>query len=319
MADTTSRALRLLSLLQSRRVWTGPELMSRLEVSERTLRRDIDRLRELGYEVVSMSGPAGGYQLEAGTDIPPLLLDDEEAMAIAVSLLTAAGGSVQGLEETSVRALTKLEQVLPPRLRQKVSTLSTAVVPLVRSWVTVDPAILTTVAQACRDHERLRFQYTTRLGDSTERHVEPHQLVSIGQRWYLLAYDRDREDWRTFRLDRIAEPWRTRMRFQPRPIPGGSAADYVEQSLRSMPMRYQVAATIHAPAEDVSARIRHGEGRVEPIDDRTCVLHLQSDVLEWIVFTLIWLGADFEVTEPAELVEFLATLNDRLAHSVAGG
>jgi predicted DNA-binding transcriptional regulator YafY len=157
------------------------------------------------------------------------------------------------------------------------------------------------------------------LGDSTERHVEPHQLVSIGQRWYLLAYDRDREDWRTFRLDRIAEPWRTRMRFQPRPIPGGSAADYVEQSLRSMPMRYQVAATIHAPAEDVSARIRHGEGRVEPIDDRTCVLHLQSDVLEWIVFTLIWLGADFEVTEPAELVEFLATLNDRLAHSVAGG
>jgi predicted DNA-binding transcriptional regulator YafY len=290
--------------------------MSRLEVSERTLRRDIDRLRELGYEVSSVSGPAGGYQLQAGADIPPLLLDDDEAMAIAVGLLTAAGGTVEGLEETSVRALTKLEQILPPRIRQRVTTLSATVVPLVRSWVTVDPDVLTTVAQACRDHERLRFEYTTRQGEQNERHVEPHQLVSISQRWYLLAFDRDREDWRTFRLDRMTSPWATRIRYEPREIPGGSAAEYVEQSLRSMPMRYQVVATIAAPAEAVSGRIRPQEGEVEPIDDEHCLLRARGDALEWVLFMLIWLGYDFEIREPVEMIDYLAAVTGRLSRSV---
>jgi predicted DNA-binding transcriptional regulator YafY len=290
--------------------------MNRLEVSERTLRRDIDRLRELGYEVSSVSGPAGGYQLQAGADIPPLLLDDDEAMAIAVGLLTAAGGTVEGLEETSVRALTKLEQILPPRIRQRVRTLSAAVVPLVRSWVTVDPEVLTTVAQACRDHERLRFEYTTRQGEHNERHVEPHQLVSISQRWYLLAFDRDRDDWRTFRLDRMGSPWATRIRFQPREIPGGSAAEYVEQSLRSMPMRYQVVATIAAPAEVVAGRIRPQEGEVEPIDDDHCTLRARGDALEWVLFMLIWLGFEFEIHEPVEMIDYLAAVTGRLSRSV---
>lgn len=318
MADTTSRALRLLSLLQSRRVWTGAELMTRLEVSERTLRRDIERLRGLGYEVDSVSGPAGGYQLQAGTDLPPLLLDDDEAMAIAVGLLTAAGGSIEGLEEISVRALAKLEQVLPPRIRKQVNTLQTTVVPLVRSWVTVDSEVLTIVAQACRDRERVRFKYTTRQGDVTERNVEPHQLVSIHQRWYLLAFDRERDDWRTFRLDRIATPWATRIRYEPRPIPGGDAAAYVEQSLRSMPMRYQAVATVDAPAPEIQARFRHGEAVVDPIDDRSCTVRIQGDVLEWIAFSLIWLAADFTVHEPVELIDYLGQLSRRLGAAVAG-
>lgn len=315
MADTTSRALRLLSLLQSRRVWTGSELMSRLEVSERTLRRDIDRLRSLGYEVASLSGPAGGYQLEGGTDIPPLLLDDDEAVAIAIGLITAAGGTVEGMEETSVRALTKLEQVLPPRVRRQVATLQSAVVPLARSWVTVDPNVLTTLAQACRDHERVRFDYTTREGESSERHVEPHQLVSVHQRWYLLAFDRDRDDWRTFRLDRIESPWATRLRFEPRPIPGGSAARYVEQSLRSRPMRYEGIATVHAPAEGIEEALGRW-GEVEAIDEQRSTVRIQADALEWIAHALAWLDADFTVHEPPELIGYVGDLADRLSASI---
>ena len=316
MGDTTSRALRLLSLLQSRRVWTGPDLMRRLEVSERTLRRDIDRLRELGYEVSSLSGPAGGYQLQGGADIPPLLLDDDEAMAIAVGLLTAAGGTIEGLEEISLRALTKLEQVLPPRVRRRVNAFQEAVVPLVRSWVTVDSEVLTTVAQACRDHERLRFEYRTREGEESERHVEPHQLVSLHHRWYLLAFDRDRDDWRTFRLDRINSPWATRIRFEPRTIPGGSAAEYIEQSLRSMPMRFQVVATIHAPAAEVEAKLRHGEADLEPIDDVSCRARLQGDALEWLAFVFIWLDFPFTIHEPPELLDYIANLTHRLSDSL---
>lgn len=316
MADTTSRTLQLLALLQSRRVWSGAELMRRLEVSERTLRRDIDRLRALGYEVMSVNGPAGGYQLQAGTDIPPLLLDDEEAMAIAVSLLTAAGGTVEGMEETSLRALTKLEQVLPPRIRGQVNTLQTAVVPLIRSWITIDAELLTTVAQACRDRERIRFDYRTRLGEEAERHVEPHQLVSMHQRWYLLAFDRDRDDWRTFRLDRMTPPWVTRMRFEPRPIPGGSAADYVERSLRSMPTRYRATATVDAPSEEVERRLHHHRVEVESLSEDRCLVRIQGDALEALAFTLMWLGVDFAVQEPDELIEYVGRLSGRLAAAV---
>lgn len=316
---TTSRTLRLLSLLQSRRVWPGAELMRHLEVSERTLRRDIDRLRDLGYPVSSVTGPAGGYQLQAGADIPPLLLDDEEATAIAVGLMTAAGGSIEGLEETSLRALTKLEQVLPPRVRKRVSTLQAAVVPRTRAWVTVDADVLTKVAQACRDHERLRFRYQRRDGEEAERHVEPHQLVSIHQRWYLVAFDRDRDDWRTFRLDRISSPWGTRVTFDARPIPGGGAADYVEQSLRSIPTRYHADAVVHAPAADVAARLRHGDAEIEAIDEDRCRVRIRGDALEWLAFTLIWQGFEFVVHEPPELVDFVSELSGRLGRAVVSG
>jgi predicted DNA-binding transcriptional regulator YafY len=245
-----------------------------------------------------------------------LLLDDDEAMAIAVSLLTAAGGTIEGLEETSLRALTKLEHVLPPHIRRRIATMQRAVVPLVRSWVTVDSAVLTTVAQACRDHERLRFEYQRRDGEQAERHVEPHQLVSISQRWYLVGYDRDRDDWRTFRLDRMKSPWGTRIAFQPRAIPGGSAAEYVEQSLRSMPMRYQAVATVEAPASEIESKFRRGEAEVEPIGEDRCTVRLQGDALEWLAFILIWLGADFTIQAPDELIDYVNTVSSRLAASV---
>lgn len=286
--------------------------MGRLEVSERTLRRDIDRLRDLGYPVHAVTGPAGGYQLQAGADIPPLLLDDEEAVAIAMGLLTAAGGTIRGIEETSLRALAKLEKVLPPRIRKRVQMLQSAVVPMLRPWVTVDAQALTTVAQACRDHERLRFDYRTFEGVETERHVEPHQLVSLQQRWYLLAFDRDREDWRTFRLDRLTSPWATRIAFTPRTIPGGDAAEYVLRSLRARPMRYQVVATLNASADQITPRLRFGEAEIEPIDEQHCLVRLQGDALEWLAFMLIWLDVDFSINEPPELVDYFAGVSRRL-------
>jgi predicted DNA-binding transcriptional regulator YafY len=315
VADTTSRALKLLSLLQSRRIWTGPELMARLGVSERTLRRDIDRLRDLGYRVDSFSGPAGGYQLAAGSDIPPLLLDEEEASAIAMGLLTAAGGTIEGMEEISLRALAKLEQVLPPATRLRLTTLQTAIEPLIRSWITVDADTLTILAQACRDRERVRFLYRRRDGEQSERHVEPHQLVPVNQRWYLLGYDRDRDDWRTFRLDRLDEPKPTRINFPPRDIPGGSAARYVEESLRAAPMRYQVTATLHAPAGEVS-RATHDAGTVEPLGKTRSRWKSQGDSLEWLAFQLIWLGVPFQIHEPPELIAYVHQLSDRLAGAV---
>ena len=317
MADTTARVLRLLSLLQARRTWSGGELMGRLDVSERTLRRDIDRLRELGYPVRATTGPTGGYQLEAGADIPPLLLDDDEAVAIAIGLRTAAGGTITGIEETSVRALAKLEQVLPPRIRRQVNTLQTTVVPVIRPWVTVDAEILTAFAQACRDTERIRFEYSARDGERSERNVEPHQLVSIHQRWYLLAFDRDRDDWRTFRLDRLASPWATRVRFKPRPIPGGDAAEYVQRSLQARPTRYEVTATLEASATEIEERLHHGQGRVEPTDDNRCVIHLEGDYLEWLAFQILWLAVDFEVHGPPELVDYLTALSARLSRTLA--
>lgn len=317
MAATTTRALRLLSLLQARRTWTGQELMERLEVSERTLRRDIHGLRQLGYPVHATTGPTGGYQLEAGADIPPLLLDDDEAVAIAMGLLTAAGGTITGIEETSVRALAKLEKVLPPRIRKRVSMLQAAVVPIIRAWVTVDAEILTIVAAACRDRERLRFEYRGREGGVTERHVEPHQLVSLHQRWYLLAFDRDRDDWRTFRLDRVVAPRATRFIFTPRAIPGGDAADYVMRSLRSRPMNFQVSVILEAGAESIIGRCRPGEGEVEPIGKNRCRLRTQGDHLEWLAFMIIWFNVGFEVEEPPELIRYLTELSGRLAKTVS--
>jgi predicted DNA-binding transcriptional regulator YafY len=313
MADTTSRALRLLSLLQSRRTWTGHELVERLGVSERTLRRDIDRLRELGYQVAAVSGPAGGYHLEAGADIPPLLLDDDEAVAIAMGLLTAAAGTITGLEETSVRALAKLESVLPPRLRKQINMLQAAVVPRINSWVSVDANTLTTVAQACRDHERIRFEYTTRDGVGSERHVEPHQLVWLHQRWYLVAFDRERQDWRSFRLDRMQTPQPTRISFKPRPIPGGDAAEHVAQSMRSIPMRYHAVVTVRAPADQVASQLWTDDPVVEDLGEAGCRVSIDGDRLEWLAFQLIWLGAPFEVEGPAELREYLSALSDRLS------
>src|SRR5690349_2390547 len=224
MSETSSRLLEMLSLLQGRRDWPGSELAERLEVSGRTIRRDIERLRGLGYPVESLTGPAGGYRLRAGTAMPPLLLDDDEAIAIAVGLRTAARASVAGIEETAVRALVKLEQVLPAHLRRRVGALGAATVTLPASGPTVELRHLTLIAAACRDSERLRFRYRRRDGTASRREVEPHSLVNHGRRWYLVAWDPGRGDWRTFRLDRLSRPAATGVRFALRGLPARDAA-----------------------------------------------------------------------------------------------
>src|SRR5919199_6094248 len=238
MANTSSRMLRLLSLLQTHRYWPGAELASRLEVSERTLRRDVERLRELGYPVDAQRGVDGGYQLAAGTNLPPLVLDDEEAVALTIGLRAAAQGAVAGIEESSVRALAKMVQIMPPHLRRRVDALRSATVPAVWGSVgpQVDAGVLTAIAQACRDEERMRFSYTATTGETTSRHVEPHWLVSLGRRWYLVAFDLRRDDWRTFRVDRIDGARATGMRFRPRQLPGDDQdpAAWVRRSIGSV-------------------------------------------------------------------------------------
>ncbi len=323
VTDTTSgRLLRLLSLLQTRRTWTGPELRERLGVSARTVRRDVERLRDLGYPVHADLGAAGGYRLEAGAAMPPLLLDDEEAVAIAVGLRGAAGGAVEGIGEASVRALAKLEQVLPDRLRRRVTALHTATTPLTGppAGPTVDPAALTVLAAACRDHERVRFTYRTPGGDDgggPARLVEPHGLVSAGRRWYLVAYDTGRADWRTFRVDRMGAPHPTGARTPPRPLPAADAAAFVTRSLaRRAPVRRAVL-TVHASAAELADRFRVTGEEIEPVDDRTCTVRTAPDSLEWTALRIAFLDLDFEVREPPELAERLAALAVRLSRAAA--
>jgi predicted DNA-binding transcriptional regulator YafY len=312
MRQTSSRLLELLSLMQGRRDWPGNELADRLEVSGRTIRRDIDRLRELGYPVESLTGPAGGYRLRAGSAMPPLLLDDDESIAIAVGLRTAAGASVAGIEEAAVRALVKLEQVLPVHLRRRVGALGSATYTLPVAGPTVDPQHLTVIAGACRDAECLRFAYRSRDGTHSRREVEPDSLVNRGRRWYLVAWDRRRDDWRTFRIDRLAKPASTGVRFLPRRLPAKDAAAYVEQSIAGAPNRFEARVILHAPADEITSRVPAHWGAIVPIDGRTCEYRTGDDDLGWLAMRIAMLGVDFEVQEPPELVEQLRTLALRL-------
>ncbi len=258
MLDSSARLLRLLSVLQSRREWAGVELAERLRVTTRTVRRDVERLRALGYPVDATPGVAGGYRLGAGAALPPLLLDDDEAVAVAVGLRTAAGGTVTGIEETSVRALAKLEQVLPSRLRHRVAAVQASMVAMTGSGPTIDASALAVIAGACRDAERLRFGYTDREGAVSRRWTEPHRLVHTGRRWYLVARDVDRGDWRSFRVDRITEPAATGQRFVPQDPP--DAATYVSESVSTAPYRYRARVLLHAPVDVVSQRVPRPSG-----------------------------------------------------------
>jgi predicted DNA-binding transcriptional regulator YafY len=312
MTTTSSRLLELLSLLQARRGWSGPELADRLEVSRRTIRRDVERLRDLGYPVESLTGPAGGYRLRAGTAMPPLLLDDDEAIAIAVGLGTAARASVTGIEETAVRALVKLEQVLPAHLGRRVRALSSATIAPAVGGPTVDPQHLTVIAAACRDAECLRFAYQTREGIDSRREVEPHSLVNLGRRWYLVAWDRGRADWRTFRVDRLARPSSSGVRFTPRRLPARDAAAYVEQRIAGVPNRYEARVTLHAPADRFAGHVPAFWGTIEARDAHSCEFRTSDDDLGWLALRITIFGVDFEVHEPPELVEHLRTLAGRL-------
>lgn len=314
MLETSARLLQLLALLQARRDWPGAELADRLSVTPRTVRRDIDRLRGLGYPVDSASGTAGGYRLGPGGKLPPLLIDDDEAVAIAIGLRTAATGAVSGIEEASVRALVKLEQVLPSRLRHRVTALHAATVPMAGSAPAVDPSVLAVIAAACRDHQRLRFGYQSRDGSPRPRHVEPHRLVHSPRRWYLLAWDVDRADWRTFRVDRIAGLPAPGARFSPRTPPPDAAA-YVSQAVSSAPYRYQARILLHAPLSVVAERSSPTAGRLEPVNDHSCVLHTGSNSLDELAIYVAAKGVDFEVLDPPELVAHLDVVARRLARA----
>jgi predicted DNA-binding transcriptional regulator YafY len=317
MLQTSARLLRLLSLFQQQRYWSGADLSRRLEITGRTLRRDVDRLRSLGYPVHSTSGTAGGYQLGAGATLPPLLLDDEEAVAVALGLRTSASGSVTGIEEASVRALLKLEQVLPPRLRHRVAALHSFIVPLGNHGPTVDAERLSIIAGACRDHEGIRFDYHNRSGAASTRGVEPHRLVHTGHRWYLVAWDVGRKDWRTFRIDRIEGKLKTSIRFKPRKPPEGDFAVFVSKALSYVPYPYRARLTLHAPVETIAQRIPPSAGVLEALDDRSCMLHTGSHSLEGITIHLSLLNVDFQVHEPPELIDYIRQLSDRLRRAIA--
>ncbi len=316
MMDPTARALRLLSLLQTHKFWSGDELAERLEVSARTLRRDVDRLRELGYPVDATPGAAGGYRLAAGAHLPPLLLDDDEAVAIAVGLRAAAGASIEGIEETSVRALAKLEQVLPNRLRRRVNAVHANVSSL--RWggndEMVDAEALAVLALACRDNEQVRFHYQRRDGEEAHRLVEPHNLVSAGSRWYLVGWDLQRADWRTFRLDRLDAPRLGGVRFRPRKLPAKSAAAFVAASMQAMPVPFHATVVVKAPAADVSTFLRQADANVEPIDEATCRALIRSTSRTWLIVVITLLAGEFEivVTEPADVLPDIKALGTRL-------
>ncbi|MEU5766850.1 helix-turn-helix transcriptional regulator [Streptomyces asoensis] len=351
--DTPARLLQLLSLLQTPREWPGGELAGRLGVSRRTVRRDIDRLRDLGYPVQATMGSDGGYRLVAGKAMPPLVLDDEEAVAIAVGLRAGAGHALEGVDEASVRALAKLEQVLPARLRHRVSTLQAATTPLTSGdGASIAPETLTVIASTVAGQERLRFGYRAKDGTESRRLTEPHRLVSTGQRWYLVAYDLGREDWRTFRVDRIGDPFATGARFTPREPPTGSAAEYLRRSIQRRPdaYEYDIDVTFAAPAEFVTARLPRWLGtpptrapgqvgspertseqssawtsaqagaQVSPHGEGECRLRATTGApVEWVAMRLATLGCEFSIREPAELVRCAAELGGRLSRAAGGG
>ncbi|GAA2581865.1 YafY family protein [Actinomadura fulvescens] len=304
---TASRLLMLLSLLQTRPEWSGSELARRLEVSPRTIRYDIDKLRGLGYPIQATMGAIGGYRLGAGGALPPLLLDDEEAVAVAVGLRTAAGGAVTGIEETSVRALAKLEQVLPSRLRNRVNALYSHTTPITAAGAPVDAEALTTISAACRDHHRLRFGYRTHAGDDQVRDAEPYQLVHMNRRWYLVAWDVHRQDWRTFRADRMTLRIPHGPRFTPRESP---PPDLVPRGVDTALFRYRTQVTVHAPADTIKVP---GAVQVDPVDDHTCIVHAGADTPYQLALHILMLDADFTVDGPPELLEELRKISTRCA------
>jgi predicted DNA-binding transcriptional regulator YafY len=312
---TAERLLRLLSLFTVRRSWSGEDLAQRLGVTPRTIRRDVDRLRGLGYEVRAVPGPAGGYELGAGTGVPPLLLDDDAAVAVTLGLRAIAAGAVAGMEEAAVRAATVIERVLPSRLRLRVDALRAAVVPLrpprdAAARQTVRPETLALLALACRDCERLRFGYVDAEAKPSSRHVEPHRLVSTARHWYLVARDLDRDDWRSFRLDRMAEPRRTGQRSRPADPP--DAARFVAEGIASGAYKYRARVLVHAPASVVAERVPDMSAVIEAVDEHTSLFISGSNDLDAIALHLAILGPPFTPLEPPELRGRCAELSRRL-------
>lgn len=312
MADTTARTMRLLTLLQRRRYWPGPELAERLDVSARTLRRDVERLRALGYSVESDRGVDGGYRLSSSAGLAPLLVDNDEAVALAVGLHLAAQGS-QELAEASVGALTKVLALLPPEQRQRAETVraATAVGP---GAAPVGPplGVLAVVAGACRDRVRLSFAYVAADGTPSERYVEPHGLVAFGSRYYLVSYDLDRRDWRSFRVDRMRDPQPARTPFPPRPLPHDDLREFVRQGMRNIPTAHHVVIELDRAADDM--RTAYGRWvEVTELGPSRSRLTMDVDDFTWPMYILANADAPFEVIEPADLQDRVT----RAAHTFA--
>ncbi|MFI5706237.1 helix-turn-helix transcriptional regulator [Kribbella sp. NPDC051620] len=320
MRETSSRLLSLLALMQSRPAWPGSELAERLGVSTRTIRNDIDRLRELGYPVDATRGAAGYYQLGVGAKLPPLLLDDEEAVAVAVGLRTGAG--VAGMEESSSRALAKLEQVLPHRLRRQVNAIHTTLskgpdntgsnVPDPE----VDPVVVTTIAAAIRDEHYLRFDYVVpESAPSLPILVEPYRLVSWQRYWYLVARDEPGE-WHTYRVDWMDLRMATGRKYKPRPMPEDDYMDFVLRDVASTGWKVHARITVFASADEVLSRVHAAVGIVEPVDDNTCVLITGAESLEVVAVYIGMLGIDFQVTAPQGLVDHLKLIGERYLRAI---
>ena len=316
MLETSARLLRLLSLLQAWRDWTSTELAARLDVTTRTIRSDMNRLRQLGYPVEARPGVTGGYRLGTGGALPPLLLDDDEAVAVAIGLRTAAAGSIAGIEETSVRALAKLQQVLPARLRRRVSAFQTYALAVPSPGPRVDPDVLTMIAAACRDHEQLRFDYTAHSGTVSRRSVEPYRLVNDRRRWYLVAWDTGRNGWRTFRADRISPRSPAGPRFMPRVLPSDQElAAQVARGAAEATWRYRARVIVHAPAAHVRARLPV-PAEVQPLGPERCAFEPGADHPELLALYLGMLGADFTLVDSPELVTALRALTARYQRAI---
>ncbi|WP_405063010.1 WYL domain-containing protein [Kribbella sp. NBC_01505] len=316
--EMPGRLLRLLSLLQSRREWSGRELAERLAVTERTVRRDVDRLRALDYPVTGTTGTAGGYRLGPGKTLPPLLLDDDEAIAVAVGLVSAGNGGVTGIAASAMSALAKLTQVLPARLRPQLAAMGSAASSIPRQGVPqVDPYTLATLARCCRNHEVVAFDYLSRQEAPSRRRVEPHQLVTVSWHWYLLAFDPSRDDWRFFRVDRISEVGPALHRFVPRPLPADDAASYLVESFAQASYQHSVRLTVQLPADEVAANF-YGfvPGRITPAGPSACVVEFSAEtpsLLLQLVAGIVALGAYFTVDETSpETAALIADVGVRL-------
>ena len=319
MLETSARLLRLLSLFQARRDWTGGELAERLGVTTRTVRNDVERLRELGYPVEARPGVAGGYRLGSGAALPPLLLDDDEAVAVALGLRVAAGGAVAGIEETSLSALAKLQRILPARLRHRVESFGSHALPVPARTPPVDAETLTTLALACRDQLAVRFDYEAHSGGSSRRSAEPYRLVHRRQRWYLFAWDLERADWRTFRADRIGTLGPPGPRFAPRPTPpDAEIAARVDSGVARGTWRYTARVIVDASAEHVRARIPTPI-EIEELPDGRCAFEPGSDDPERLALYLGMLGADFEVVQAPELVAAVEQVIARYQRAIGAG
>lgn len=315
MLSTSNRLLRLLSLMQSRRHWTGAELSQRLDVDRRTLRRDVERLRELGYPIDASPGLGGGYRLGSGSAMPPVLLEDDEAVAVAVALRTAAA-SVGRMEDTSLRLLSKLDQWLPARLRKRASALYSVTLSLAGGVPTSDVDLLLRIAGACRDGFRLRMHYRDRSQRATERLIEPLRLVHTGSRWYLVAWDLKREDWRTFRVDRVQSLHDTGTQFPPREFPG-DVADYVAKSITQPFTRYQIRLRLPGSIEEQAARVPTWCGILEAGDAHHCLLELGAESIDALLALIALIGPGFEIVEDRGLLPELRAASARLGDALA--